>query len=202
MGQGNKRLAPPPGETALGSPCLAGSYEEIASAKPPLVKEITIRMPRTTNQLGPLVKTETRTVGYAMAPTDGTQKMEAASAQAVKRGPPVTMIEIPDQDDDMSFIMNRKAKLTPTIEVTVTSPTVVEPSRVDTKAEKVLHEWLKPFGAEWTLRGIVDAKTESEAKAILKNWIHKACAEEVIDEMLEGMRKAQWTNALEWLKEL
>ncbi len=59
------------------------------------------------------------------------------------------------------------------------------------KAEEVPHEWLKPFGAEWTLCGIVEAKTESEVKAILKNWIHKAHIEEVIDEMIEGMQRAE-----------
>ncbi len=84
------------------------------------------------------------------------------------------MYEVPDLEDDVSFMMNMKANLSPTIEIVVISPMVVEPSCVDTKAEKVPHEWLKPFGAEWTLRGIVEAKTESEAKAILKNWIHKA----------------------------
>ncbi len=96
----------------------------------------------------------------------------------------------------------------------MTSPTVVEPSQVDATAEEApqlsrtytsgesYHEWLKPFGAEWTLRGIVQAKTESEAKAILKNWIHKARAEEVVDEMIEGMRKAMRVDALWWLEEL
>ena len=98
------------------------------------------------------------------------------------------MSEVPDQDDIPSFMMNMKSKLTPPLDLdaTVTSPTVVEPSRVDATAKEVpqlsrtytsgetYHEWLKPFGAEWTLRGIVQAKTESEAKAILKNWIHKA----------------------------
>ncbi len=64
---------------------------------------------------------------------------------------------------------------------------VVKPLRVDAKAKEAPHEWLKPFGAEWTLRGIVEAKTESEVKAILKNWIHKARTEEVVDEMIEGM---------------
>ncbi len=53
-----------------------------------------------------------------------------------------------------------------------------------------------------TLRGIVQAKTESEAKAILKNWIHKARAEEVVDDMIEGMRKAMRVDALWWLEEL
>ncbi len=127
---------------------------------------------------------------------------EAASAQAVIRGHKVEMSEVPDQDDNTSFMMNMKANLIPTVEITVTSPTVVEPSQVDAKAEKVPHEWLKPFRAEWTLRGIVQAKTESEAKAILKNWIHKAQAEEVVDSMIEAMRKAMRVDMLWWLKEL
>ncbi len=55
---------------------------------------------------------------------------------------------------------------------------------------------------EWTLRSIVQAKTESEAKAILKNWINKARVEEVVDSMIEGMRKAMRVDALWWLKEL
>ncbi len=84
----------------------------------------------------------------------------------------------------------------------VTSPTVVEPSQVDAKAEKVPHKWLEPFRAEWTLHGIIQAKTESEAKAILKNWIYKARVEEVVDKMIEGMWKADRINALWWLKEL
>ncbi len=46
------------------------------------------------------------------------------------------------------------------------------------------------------------SRTESEAKAILKNWIHKARAEEVVDDMIEGMRKAMRVDALWWLEEL
>ncbi len=103
--------------------------------------------------------------------------------------PKVRMYEVPDQEDDTSFMMNMKTKFAPTIETAVTLPTVVEPSQVDAKAEKVLHEWLKPFGTEWTLHGIVQAKTELEVKVILKNWIHKVHAEEVVDEMIEEMRK-------------
>ncbi len=112
------------------------------------------------------------------------------------------MYEVPDPEDDTSFMMNMKAKLTPTIETAVTLPTVVEPSWVDVKAEKVSHEWLKPFGAEWTLRSIIQAKTELEAKAILKNWIHKVHAEEVVNEMIKGMHKVAQINVLKWLEEL
>ncbi len=141
---------------------------------------------------------------------------EAASAQAVHRGHKVEMSEITDQDDDTSFMMNMKGKLTSPIDIdtAVTSPTVVEPSRVDATAKEApqlsrtytsgetYSEWLKPFGAEWTLHGIVQAKTESEAKAILKNWIHKARAEEVVDDMIKGMRKAMHVDTLWWLEEL
>ncbi len=126
------------------------------------------------------------------------------------------MSEVPDPDDNSSFVMNMKSKLTPPIDIdtAVTSPSVVEPSRVDATAKeapqlsrtytsgKTYSEWIKPFRAEWTLCGIVQAKTELEAKAILKNWIHKAQAEEVVDDMIEGMRKATRIDALWWLEEL
>ncbi len=46
MGQGNKHLAFPLMRTAPWSPSLAGSYEGIALAKPPLVKEITVKLPK------------------------------------------------------------------------------------------------------------------------------------------------------------
>ncbi len=141
---------------------------------------------------------------------------EAASAQAVNRGRKVSMSEVSDQDDNTSFMMNMKSKLTSPIDIdaTVTLPTVVEPSRVNATAKEVpqlsrtyisgetYSEWLKPFGAEWTLRGIVQAKTELEARAILKNWIHKARVEEVVDDMIEEMRKAMRVDALWWLEEL
>ncbi len=141
---------------------------------------------------------------------------EAASTQAVHRGRKVSMSEVSDQDDDTSFMMNMKSKLTSPIDIdaTVTLPTVVEPSWVDAKAKEApqlsrtytsgetYSEWLKPFGAEWTLHGIVQAKTELEVKAILKNWIHKARVEEVVNDMIEGIRKAMRIDALWWLEEL
>ncbi len=84
----------------------------------------------------------------------------------------------------------------------MTQPTVAKPTGSGAKAEKVPHQWLKPFGAKWTLHRIKEARTESEAKAILKNWIHKAQVEEVVDEMIEGLRRATRINALEWMEEL
>ncbi len=84
----------------------------------------------------------------------------------------------------------------------MTQSTVAEPLDSGAKTEKVPHEWLKPFGAEWTLCGIIESRTESEAKVILKNWIHKMCMEEVVDEMIKGMQKVTQINALWWLEEL
>ncbi len=87
---------------------------------------------------------------------------EAASAQAVNRGRKVIMSEVQDQDDIPSFMMNMKSKLTTPLDLdldaTVTSPTVVEPSRVDATAKEVpqlsrtytsgetYHEWLNHSG--------------------------------------------------------
>ncbi len=173
-GAGEQTLSVPPDETASQSPSLAGSYEGIASAKPPLVKEITIRIPKSKSLIhqGGSAKTKDLTDPMQETPTD---RNEGARTGQVT--PKVCMYEVPDQEDDTSFMMNMKTKFAPTIETAVTSPMVVEPSQVDVKAEKFLPKWLKPFGAEWTLYGIVQAKTESEVKAILKNWIHKACVE-------------------------
>lgn len=44
-----------------------------------------------------------RTIGCTMAPTKTAAGQEAASAQAVKRGPQVQIEEVPDDEDDTSF---------------------------------------------------------------------------------------------------
>ncbi len=64
MGQGNKHLGVPPGETAPRSSSLTGGYEGIATAKPPLVKEITVRLP----------KSKSLTQQGALEPTKDNQK--------------------------------------------------------------------------------------------------------------------------------
>ncbi len=138
--------------------------------KPPLVKELTIRLPKSKSLIhqGAL---KTATDDKKTKDLNGPIQEEAQTGRAM---PKVHMYEVPDQENDTSFMMNMKTKFAPTIETAVTLPMVVKPPWVDVKAEKVPHEWLKPFRAEWTLCSIVQAKTESEAKAILKNWIHKA----------------------------
>ncbi len=101
------------------------------------------------------------------------EKEEAASTQAVKRGHQVQIEEIPDDEDDTSFQLSRKADQNSPVAREETQSTVAESASSGAKTEKVPPDWLKPFGAEWTLRGIKEARTGSEAQAILKNWIHK-----------------------------
>ncbi len=115
-----------------------------------------------------------RTVGCAMALTKTAEGGEAASAQAVKRGHQVQMEEIPNDEDDTSFRQSQKTNLIPPIALEVAQSMVAELTGSSAKTEKVPHKWLRSFRAEWTLRGIKEARTESEAKAILKNWVHRA----------------------------
>ncbi len=115
------------------------------------------------------------------------EQKEAASAQVVKRGHQVQVEEIPDDEDDMSFQLSQKANQKSPVAHEETQLTVAKSLDSGAKTEKVPHEWLKPFEAEWMLRAIKEARTESEARAILKNWIHKTRVEEVVDEMLEGL---------------
>lgn len=113
--------------------------------------------------------------------------MEAASAQAVKRGHQVKLKEIPDDKDDTCFQRSQQASKKSPVVSEETQSTVAEPLSSGAKTEKVPRTWLKPFRAEWTLQGIKEVKMELEVKAILKNSIHKTQVEEVVDEMLDGM---------------
>ncbi|KAK0226783.1 hypothetical protein EDD85DRAFT_958544 [Armillaria nabsnona] len=162
----NVQYAPPPGppprtrqkeqapsapsdEAAPRSPCLAGSFEGIALVKPPLGTENTARTPKS--------KSPRRRETSEKHPDKDDKKaagQEAASAQAVERGHTVSMIEVPDEEDNTSFQRWKKAHVIPSVEKEVISPTVVGPSPVNTKATEVPPEWLKPFGPEWTLKGI------------------------------------------------
>ncbi len=217
--------APSPAFTALRSPCLAGSFEGIAMAKPPLGKEITVCLPKcksplpSSGALGPkpvyakkiedepelskcprpvanacrdtgrlkdrgtpnetrdltttvtglkepvesdlltdggklkaIARSEVSAQPVAPLQGDAFEKrtsrsmtnqqvavgQEAASAQAVHRGRKVSMSEVSDQEDNTSFMMNMKSKLTTPIDIetAVTSPTIVEPSQVDAKAKE------------------------------------------------------------------
>ncbi|SJL08820.1 uncharacterized protein ARMOST_12191 [Armillaria ostoyae] len=148
---------------------------------------------------------------------------EVASAQAIKRGHSVVMIEIPDEEDDTSFIRQQNKVAATNADTCGPSPKRKSPlmekeaehpigndTSVSKGREAAKHapptvapqEWLKPFETEWTWRAIKDAKDESSARAILLNWIHKTRVEEVVDNLLEGLRSSEHFRALEWLDEL
>ncbi|SJL10209.1 uncharacterized protein ARMOST_13593 [Armillaria ostoyae] len=148
---------------------------------------------------------------------------EVASAQAIKRGHSVVMIEVPDEEDDTSFVLQQNKVAATDADACGPSPKRKSPlmekeaerpigndTSVSKGREAAKHapstaapqEWLKPFETEWTWRAIKDAKDESSARAILLNWIHKTRAEEVVDNLLEGLRSSERFRALEWLDEL
>ncbi len=179
------------------SSSLTGGFKGIASAKLPLVMEITIRIPKSKSLIHQRASAKTKDL---TDPVQETPTNRNKGAQTRQEMPKVHMVEVPDDKDDTSFLM-QKTKFAPPIAPEVTQSTVAELSGSSMKTEKVPHEWFKPFSAKWTLCGIIEARTELEAKAILKNWTHKTHAEEVIDEMIEGMQKATQINALWWLEE-
>ncbi|SJL17443.1 uncharacterized protein ARMOST_20993 [Armillaria ostoyae] len=145
---------------------------------------------------------------------------EVASAQVIEREHLVVMIEVPDEDDDTSFKLQQNKvaatdadacrpslkRQSPLMEREAERPIGNNPLRSEDR-EAVKHvppvvapqEWLKPFKTEWTWRAIKDAKDESAARAILLNWIHKTRAEEVIDNLLEGLHSSEHFRTLDCL---
>ncbi|SJL06708.1 uncharacterized protein ARMOST_10050 [Armillaria ostoyae] len=162
-------------------------------------------------------------VAKATATKKIAEGQEVASAQVIERGHSVVMIEVPDEDDDTSFKLQQNKvaatdadacrpslkRQSPLMEKEAEHPIGNDPLRSkDREAAKhapsvgAPQEWLKPFETEWTWRAIKDAKNESAARSILLNWIHKTRAEEVVDNLLEGLRSSEHFCALDWLDEL
>ncbi len=94
------------------------------------------------------------------------EQREAASTQAVERGHQVQIEEIPNDEDDTSFRLSQKTNQIPSVAHEETQSMVAESPDSGAKTEKVPHEWLKPFEAKCTLRGIKEARMESEVRAI------------------------------------
>ncbi len=154
---------------------------------------------------------------------------EAAGAQAVKRGHTVTMIEIPDPDDDTAYrqwlkrdcptvSLKRESAAVlsppdspnttrrspnegvgPTCEVT--SPTVAASSTTSAKVKEAPHRWFRPFEVDWTLRAVCEARNDNAARAALAVWIHKDKGASLTDELLAELRLGG-ENARERLYEL
>ncbi len=114
------------------------STKRIVKVKPPLGTETTTRKP------------ESKSPAKWEAQEKTAERKEAASAQAVKMGQPVTMIEVPNEEDDTSFrqweeteankrIRQKMGYTTPR----VTLSTVATPKRASAKAKEVPNRWLK-----------------------------------------------------------
>ncbi|SJL05370.1 uncharacterized protein ARMOST_08737 [Armillaria ostoyae] len=114
----------------------------------------------------PAEERPSKAVGDANATT--TKKMadrtEAASAQAVNRGPTVTCIEVPDEDDDTAFQLWLAKERLPT--VTQTEATSDEPAWSSAKPI-TFQKWYKPFEVDWTLRAVCEARNDNAARAAL-----------------------------------
>ncbi len=171
----------PEGEDRAGNSIHSVQVESAARGGPSGIRTSCLAMGPYPDTVPPISSRDP--AGYRAAE----EKEEAASAQVVKRGHQVKVEEVPDDEDDMSFRLSQETNHSSPTVPEETQSMVAEPLNSGAKTEKVPHEWLKPFEAEWTLRRIKEARTESEARAILKNWIHKARVEEVVNEMLEGL---------------
>ncbi len=133
------------------------------------------------------------------------ERKEAASAQAVKRGPQVTMVEVPDDDDDTAYrrwiqkgnpdtldptsrLPNKGVGPTYVTKEEVTSPTVAAPTRASAKVQEAPHRWFRPFEVDWTLRAVCEARTDNAARTALAVWIHKDKGAALTDELLAELR--------------
>ncbi|SJL16262.1 uncharacterized protein ARMOST_19782 [Armillaria ostoyae] len=76
---------------------------------------------------------------------------EAASAQAVQRGHSVTMVEVPDQDNDTVFQIWLAKERTSAIAKKGNEPSSVPLMKPDPS------RWFKPFEVDWTLRAVCEA---------------------------------------------
>ncbi|SJK99893.1 uncharacterized protein ARMOST_03204 [Armillaria ostoyae] len=135
---------------------------------------------------------------------DGAQKktakgQEAVSVQTVKRGHKVTLIEVPNEEDDTSFVLyQRKVAATdadacrpslkresPLKEREAEHPISNDPLRSEDQ-EAVKHmppmvqtRWLKPFEVDWTLRAIQGARNNNATHAVLFVWGGKTAQEQL-----------------------
>ncbi|SJL17387.1 uncharacterized protein ARMOST_20937 [Armillaria ostoyae] len=87
---------------------------------------------------------------------------EAASAQAVNRGHRVTLIEVPNEEDDTAFLiwMARQTKSK-------------QPSPVAPLAPTITRGWCQPFEVDWTLCTISNSPTNSSPHYGLRERWHE-----------------------------
>ncbi|SJL01318.1 uncharacterized protein ARMOST_04638 [Armillaria ostoyae] len=108
---------------------------------------------------------------------------EAASAQAVNRGHSVSMIEVPDEDDDTAYQLWLAKERTLAI-----TKKGNEPSSVPSMKPS-FSKWYKPFEVDWTLRVVCEARNDNAARAVLYVWMQVDRIPELTKELLAELRK-------------
>ncbi len=90
----------PPDKVAPWSPSLTGRYKGIASVKPPLVMEITVRIPKSKSLIHQEASVKTKDLSD---PVQNTPADRNKGAQTRWEMPKVHIVEVPDKEDDTSF---------------------------------------------------------------------------------------------------
>ncbi|SJL16284.1 uncharacterized protein ARMOST_19804 [Armillaria ostoyae] len=115
---------------------------------------------------------------------------EAASAQAVQRGHSVTLIEVPDQDDDTAFqIWLAKEQIPAMAKKEATSDEPAQSSAMgnerssDPPTKSDPSRWYKPFEVDWTLCTVCEARNDNAAVPEL--------TEELLSKLHQGGERAQ-----------
>ncbi|PBK68127.1 hypothetical protein ARMSODRAFT_1020150 [Armillaria solidipes] len=133
---------------------------------------------------------------------------EAVSAQTVKRGHTVVMVEVPNKEDDTSFRIYQMKVAATNADTCRPSPKRKGPhgyeagcpsgndSSESEGREAAKHAplmdtqgWLKPFEVDWTLRTVQKAQTDNATRAVLFVWVHKDQTGEITDELLSELKK-------------
>ncbi|SJK99621.1 uncharacterized protein ARMOST_02929 [Armillaria ostoyae] len=149
--------------------------DHLSSATPPGNTDgATTRMEATTDTNQRTGDTLTRCQAMVMKELQG----GSASIQAVERGHSVTMIKVPDEEDDTVYqiwLAKKTWKDLPNRGVMTSIPNLMpttEPPRVD-----------------WTLQVIREVLSDTVARATLFLWVHKDRTGEVMNEVLDLIRK-------------
>ncbi|SJL17379.1 uncharacterized protein ARMOST_20929 [Armillaria ostoyae] len=100
--------------------------------------------------------------------------LEAVSAQTVYRGHRVTLVEVPDEEDDTAFLL-----------WTARQTKSEQPSPAAPLMPTITSGWCKPFEVDWTLRMVCEARNDNAALFV---WTHQDRTSELTDELLTSLR--------------
>ncbi|SJK99899.1 uncharacterized protein ARMOST_03210 [Armillaria ostoyae] len=121
---------------------------------------------------------------------------EAASAQAVKRRHSVTVVEVPDKENDTAYqIWLAKERLPAVAKQEATSGKPTQPSTKGNEHSSVPltkpdpSRWLKPFEVDWTLCAVCKARNNNAAHAALFVWMHRDRTPKLTPELLDQIHQ-------------